>query len=444
MELISRFEVAYSKLPVNVAKLDPLGYPRPKFKTDQEVLGEALSYTLDPVPENLEWAFQNDEIVRAVTVLTTSAVIENLRVNVEAEDPEVKKRVLDVIEKYNRVLNITEFLESVVTNLYIYGNALYYLERGDGGLPYPRLVYWGNVRVEQHPTEKWVRYIYEVETIPEDKIPKTKEEWLKSPPLDFVLPEKKVYTFSEDEVLHFKILSGGKPVGSSPIAPALTYIVYKRLLLYYMTGAVQIYSSPIYVVTVGTLDTLPEEGDVEGWKNYQERIAVWQEILSQIRYHNNIIKRPDTDIKIIQPSGNFLQDYKMAIDIIDKKIFLALVSSSYLVEARGRELATSRTIYQVWREWIDYLRAKIEDLLEDKLYPKVIEALGYDPDEVRVDIMWTEERTFTVDDFVKMVRNLGLPEEEALRLLGFDISEDEIMPTSPEKHLASAETVPEK
>ena len=408
-------------IPLSVDQINPFG--KIPFVAEKSI-AEALKYLVEPTPDSLYWAMENDEVLQAMTILTSSAIHKALNVEVEGENEEIKEKAKKFLEVFHRYLNVSDFIEAVVWNLLTYGNSVFLMDEDVyEGVPVLRLsvLDFRKIKVEQHPYGKWLRYVYTVETYDEGELPGDERGWVEEGVEEkFKRIVEKRYSFGSDKVLHFKILSRGRPVGRSPIAPALTFVVYKKLILYYMVGSIQIYASPIYIAKVGDPERLSDE---EYLRELEDRLEYWAEILSRIRYNNNLAVPPDVEVQIIQPSATLAQNYREAVEILDKKIFLSVFGSPYLVEARGTELATSRTILEVWREFIAYMREKITDVLERDLYPRLLEMWGIPPGEVTVKVKWVEKKTYTVDDFVKMVQKLGLPPEKALEELGYNPEE---------------------
>jgi len=393
------------------------------------MIRQAYKMQVQPTYENLLWCWENEGMIQKVAKLLHETVAGGGYEFVDRKGKELPEGDLrESFEEVYDVFPMGDFLEVSTENLTIFGNQLWVPRfEVDGEFRGLDPIDWTKVKVYRHPVTGFLMFVLEV-TIPVDrdivefspmqtregktvsaKITKTisYDDWKG---LDPQLMEAKTYgqiqaffSLFPDETLFLKIGHRGFPVGKSPMAPIVTSIVRKRLLEFYMGRGAEVWGSPILVGKTGV--GIPAESLVslmrrpEDWSNYQKRITDFADMLVKYRQFGTFSLAGDQELKVEFP-GRGAMDYVRALDYLDKEIAGCLLASTALFEAKGTELATSRTIKNVWDLAVDGTRRRFEDCLNKQFHPMV----------------WEKNRVGKEKGFIRF-RKMEIPEEVLFKIL---------------------------
>jgi len=293
------------------------------------------------------------------------------------------------------VFPLQEYVEVSIENQTIFGNQLWVPKFDESGEEFESLhpIDWTTVKVYRHPITGFQMFVQEV-TLPIDSdLVKvglnnvitgviSEEDWKKLDPRYMASKMSGAIThyfqLFSDQVVYLKIGSRGYPVGVSPMAAVVSTIVRKRLLEFYMTRGAEIWGSPILTLRTGI--GMPPENLLslmrrpDDWANYQKRIKDGADMLVKYRQFGTFSLAGDQELKAEFP-GRGAMDYVRALEYLSREVAGSLLASTALFEARGTELATSRTIKSVWELAVDGSRRRLEGGLR-QLHRMVAEKSG--------------------------------------------------------------------
>lgn len=142
----------------------------------------------------------------------------------------------------------------------------------------------------------------------------------------------------------------------APAASALKYMVYKLWILYFMRKFSEKYWAPLLIGLIG------EPGKFVPRRRDMKAISTkLDEVFKNIHLNSSLTLPGYVRILTVQPnmSGRAGQVYIDVMNMIDKQIMLALMSSMAMREASGNEMATQRGIKEIWEMAIKQVRIDI-------------------------------------------------------------------------------------
>jgi len=376
-----RFDVGSQKVLRAIEKsILPTFFPmkgRRKIK-GSEYVKAARERTVEPTLENLEWCWENDETIQAITKL----IIADIQgAGWFFRGSEEAKNLIERFFTPPQGVNLREFVEITIMNLVVFGNQLWRIRHDNQGrikTIFP--LDWKTIKVYRHPTEGWVTYVQTPPQLP--RLPKVLGKWEAMGPEElessfaFSFESPRPLRFEEDEILHFKIQSRGFAEGTSPIACVLTKVIMKLLLEWVMMRSAEIWGSPILKGKTGVGMTYGDLRDLtmEEKEVLKSRVDDLAEALAKFREFGIFSLPVDQDVEVIFP-GQGLFNYAVPLEYLRKAIVLSLLGSTALFEAKGVELATSRTIKSVWDESVESWRRILKEGIDD-LIRRILESHG--------------------------------------------------------------------
>ncbi len=143
-----------------------------------------------------------------------------------------------------------------------------------------------------------------------------------------------------------------------PIAPVIDMIAHRTWLLWAQKKVGLKFAAPVPTVKVGTPEDFTEDLNTR----LDELVAV-SDYLSDMRFGDGLALDYNMEWVNTQNVSNVGFEFAAVIDSLDKRIALAIGSSMALFEASGAELATSRTIQDMFLRWVAGLKTKLERAL---------------------------------------------------------------------------------
>jgi len=373
----------------------------PIFYVDR-LIKEAEKHLVPNTLENRRWCFDHEVGIRAMTKLIVQTIASASWELEEKEgeppqwvkkDPwefEGDKEAVDAIKEFFEIkFDYEEFLDVSITNLVRDGNQLWKLmilnkKKIEGLFPLP----WENITVYRHPFFPWRTFILGGEgkeiQIPsqyatklEQKEKFTKEDWenLDAQEVENLFkattPLTKPLRYDEDEVVYIALDTRGTEIGESPLVPILTLVCYKKLLEYIACRCSELWSSPILELTTG-LPALPPENP-EDIKELADRVSEGADMLAKYREFGTFSLPFDQKLGVHFPSRG-VPDFTTLLDHLGREIVLAILGSKALFEARGVELATSRTIKSVWDEALDGWRRLFKKITDKQIIRRILDS----------------------------------------------------------------------
>lgn len=389
----------------------------------ERLIKEADRHLIPDTAENRHWCYDKEVGIRAMTKLIVQT-LASANWELKGDPPEwVKedpwefvgdKNAIEVVEKFfDEKFDYEEFIDISITNLVRDGNQLWKLmetnEKGIEGLfPLP----WKHISVYRHPFFPWRTFILggqgkEIQIpsefakkLVEGKYLGTKEEWEKLKATDIesfflaTTPLTKPFRYKEEEVVFLAIDTKGTEIGQSPLVPILTLICYKKLLEWIACRCAELWSSPILDLTTGLPASPPESP--EDIAELNSRVQEGADLLQKYREFGVFSLPFDQKLGVHFPSRG-VPDLTVLLSWLGKEIVLAILGSKALFEARGVELATSRTIKSVWDEALDGWRRLFEKVTNKQIIARILKSNSIKGScEIKFKTrVWTEEEIQT-------------------------------------------------
>jgi len=384
--------------------------PIPKeLKLKEALLKEIKERLVEPTLENLRYAFDVEVSIRAITKFLIHEIIG---AGWEFQgDPLATSKVEDFF-KHKFVLD--DFIDISITNLIRDGNVLWKYIHSNKELVNLIPIAWEYVTIYRHPLKGWKTFIIggsgKELYIPSEfykayKLKKefTLEDWEKIPAkrlesLYVSLTPIEPYRYNENEILHIAIDTRGEEKGHSPLEPILTLIFYKKALEYIACRCYELYSSPILSLKTG-LEKAPPTTDEEV-RELQKRVEEGADMLKEFKEFGIFSFPFDQDLKVHFPSAR-LPDFIPILQFLGAEIILCVLGSRALFEARGVELATSRTIKSVWDEAVDGWRRILKRAI-DEIIIKYLESINV---KARCEIIF-KRREWSVEEIKTRLKAL--------------------------------------
>lgn len=382
------------------------------------------SRLIEPRKESFLWAYRREATVQSAVSLFIDSTLSG---GFDLTGP--NKSVVNKIEEaYNSLGDygtntFEEFIANSIEGLAIFGNHLAYPIFEDNSLVAINSIPWTTVDVVVEPHMGWVKYVQRVPSYKKkDKreFYTTVEDYVKIGGRDEVYIEAdsesefKRVLLHPNRVLHFRLSNFRNPViGRSPLEAVLTTIVYKKLIEYGLFATLERFWSPLFVYS------WEEPPQTEEERARQKEIL--RKLLSKskhIQRHSAVGLPYGLSLDIKQPfEPSKVVDF---LEYLKRDILLGYCVSVNLIEARGVELASSRTLITIFNRVVKYYQMKIAHTLQRRLHPKI--AKGGE----KVEITWRELSIEDKKNLAKALRDLiesgiitteeariewGLPEE---------------------------------
>jgi len=345
----------------------------------EDLIEAANRHLIDPTPENLRWAYKHEVSIQMIAKLIHES-IDGAGWEL-AGDPALCSKFSEQI--YPQI-NMSEWLEITTENLVIHGNQIWvprFQNKSFLGL-FP--LDWDEIAgrdgggVYRHPTLGYMSFIQKTR-VPEE-LPMTREDWEKLgvEELEQLLRIKltKKFIYHEPDVVYIRIGSRGYPTGSSPLEPILHIVAFKKLMEFYMCRGAEIWWNPFMVGKTGDIKKMPSPRRPDEWAAYQKRIEEFADLLAKYRTFGVFSLAADQDLDIRFP-GRGIIDFPRFLQYLKTEIVQCLLGSTALFEARGVELATSRTIKNVWNEALDGWRRLYECALNMQFHQIVKKKMNW-------------------------------------------------------------------
>ncbi|MHC1591797.1 MAG: phage portal protein family protein [Candidatus Helarchaeales archaeon] len=334
---------------------DDLRLNTPEYFYEKAIRNIARNQILD-TPQNREWCFWTEGIAQAFAYIIANTITgTGVRVKCSNE------KALKVIKKFNeRVNSFGQTIEDAITDWVIdnivHGFAAWRIlitDELETNVDISRMNPKTLVLVS-HSRQGWTKYIQYAPV--DDMEPQNKSAFLKSykPSIDpqngTYYPLSNVYQYAHIPIESTVSINLFK---KPPITPALTLIVFKKWIVLFMRKAAEKFWSPTIWAKMGTEENHPLDVEL-----YEERMDEFTKELANWSIFKGIVTPFDVDIKPIELK-NAGVDYVRYLEYLDSQIVQYLLASTGLTEAKGKDLATSRTNNEVFLRTIQAHRHKI-------------------------------------------------------------------------------------
>jgi len=318
---------------------------------------------------NREYCFWISSTAQAFSYITASIIIgDGLRIRCE------NKRAKEIIENFNQEINVNgETIEEYITSTWIdelnharstwriaeskYLDSIIDIQRVD-----PK-----TLKKVKDAKEGWTGY---VQTVGDYQSYRTKKQFYRN--LSKQYRERVMYppTVKDVEIPDEPdVLLRTSFFIEPPIASAIQYIIYKKIILYFMRKYSQKLWTPFLLFLIGDPKT-PHYPDSP--HEMQQAINDMAEIIPEIvSFGGASIPGNVIPIEIGKGSAKESLSFIEYMNFLDKQIITAIFGSKSLMESSGVELATSRTHMEILQFFIKGIRRKYSNRLV-RFYTKAL------------------------------------------------------------------------
>jgi len=353
-----------------IATLNPTDFDIDK---DLKALKKVM---IEPTYRNCEEAFWNDSIATSFTDITSHVII--------GDGPRIRcdknKKVIEIIKAWNRSINVNrKSVEDWIRNTWfdaiVYGRFFWRVDTS---------TYYDNVDIQrldpktieifkdpvmgyrlflQHtPKYKYHRRKGEFyKKAGKEEFTRVRIDWEKDPSI-INYGQSTQYDYIDiripDEPSRMIF---GDFFWRAPIANALHYIVYKRWILWFMRKYSQKHWAPFIILRVGD----PRATNYPTQKHVmQAAINNGKKFIREITNFGGVSLPGEMDIKTLETqTARSSEIYVLYIRELDKQIMYSIFGSMGQREASGNELATSRSLQEIWLRFVKGIRRMYELLL---------------------------------------------------------------------------------
>lgn len=406
-------------------------YQKPVFMPGQRAILATLNptdFTLDkdlkalkkvmiePTYRNCEEAFWNDSISTSFTDITAAVIVgDGPRVRCE------NTKALSIIKKWNRGINVNrktveDWIRETWFDAIVYGRFFYRVDTSS---------YFDNVdiqRLDPKTIEIWkdpmMGYRKFIQHTPQYKYHRSKaefyrragkEEYIRTRIIDEDPGTINYGDSTQQEYIDISIpdelerIIFGDFFWRAPIANALHFIVYKRWILWFMRKYSQKHWAPFVILKIGDPKTpsYPTQKHV-----MQQAINNGKKFIREITNFGGVALPGEMDIKTLETqTARSSEIYVLYIRELDKQIMYSIFGSMGQREASGNELATSRTLQEVWLRFVKAIR-RMYELMLTTFYAYVV--LPYhgitniNPEDIDID--WSPLRFESSEEVMKSIK----------------------------------------
>ncbi|AEH06314.1 phage head morphogenesis protein, SPP1 gp7 family [Methanothermococcus okinawensis] len=366
-----------------------------------------------------------------------------------ADNDTLKEKVQNWINEIgliNTNLHGDSILEKIFIDYLIYGECFAQIRYKNGEVEYIQRIDPTTMEVKKSPFDD--REVYFIQTANYEDL----QGNAKSKTIYFVPSElrNKIKT-NGAEVGKAENIIWFKRNGGSVIDKCIEYVLAKWDIIRRMPTTIMRYSAPFIHGIVGKFDkdgnpmfpTPPADPNDEvakkAYDNFKKQLEQLSEEFENWDERKELFTDPFLELKTIE-AGKAInpQIYETSISILDKQITYALLSSMALIDARGSELATSRTVADylnaVYRGMQTDFTALINFILFRKFGNGVkIKFADINPEDTNQKV----ERLDKQADIIGKLKNCGVKENviiEVMKEFGLNIEFDKSTTTKPAQH----------
>lgn len=309
-----------------------------------------------PTPANLEHCFWNDSVSQSFGVMTPALIVgDGLRIR--AND-----RIKSLIDDFNEEINVEHqtiddyFTHSWIDMMVHHNGSVWridynkdYTTKVDIQRLDPKTLTY-----ERENHNGWAAYI---QNVPNYKHYRSKTSYYRH------LKEDKyeIMNFSNSRKIvipdELDVILKGNFFLKPPVASAMIYMVYKRFILYFMRKYSQTLWTPKMLFGVGDPRTTQYPVDDE---DMQQSIDDLAELIPDLMTTFSAAAIPGniTPYEVGKNSIRGSESFIKYIELLNKEIMMAQFASMGLRESSGTELATSRTLKELYLQFIQGMRRR--------------------------------------------------------------------------------------
>jgi len=356
-----------------------------EYLEDPEIL-KLMYIMINRSKQNKRWLYNNDNALKASGYMLANAVIGATGLETKTNRDDVR----EALSAYFKAINTNKIIQISVKDQICFADSLFWKEYDfEKGLIIPRWIDYLTVRrIKNKYTGdvKWIQATYLDSRMPK----KDGKEWEKYEPyLDYFnnlsseddnpMRDKLVKAhIMEDEALNFNYFP-------SPLIDSIVEVVlWKKWMQYDAKLGGQKYATPLMDVEV----TRPESEDLSSEESAALMAKIAEDLSRMMNFgvlaHGDAIK-----LQSISQQGQVF-NYVQYLEYADKQIHKGVMVSANLLEASGSELATSRTVKDMFNIVITALRKRYINTFTD-LALEYLYFIGMDVDETEFQLIFSED-----------------------------------------------------
>jgi len=336
---------------------------RENYKNLDPELRKLRYVMISPTVDNREYAFWNDSVSQSFSVMT-AALISGDGIKVNCSDSKAKTLIKEFFENINvNGLSIDDYITRTWIDELIHANDFWriaidkdYTCKVDLQRLDPK-----TLTIKRDPKYGWTKLIQKV---PNYKSYKSKRSFYRNAGIND--DYKTTYTAQAREI-HIPdepdVILRNSFFMRPPINAALHYIVYKRFILYFMRKFSQRLWTPLLFFMVGNPTTNYYPVDDE---DMQRRIDDMATLIPDMTTFSAASLQGDVRVEEVgKNSARSSAVFVEYVNMLDKQIMMSQFASMGLRDASGTELATSRTLKEMYLQFISGIRRKYKSSLEN-------------------------------------------------------------------------------
>lgn len=326
-------------------------------------------------PDNREYCYWNSSVSQSFGYMTPALIEgDGLRVNTYG-NTRAKELIKEWFENINvNYQSISDYICHTWIDEMMHGKDFWRVEIGND--------YYANVDIQRLDPKTLTRlrdpkygWTFWVQTVSNYKSYRKKSSFYRNAritdPLLRTNTQRTKYIYIPDEP---DVILRNQFFLRPPISAAKHYIVYKRFILYFMRKYSQRLWSPLLFFLVGDPKTPYYPQDDESMQNRINDIA---EIIPDIVSFSDVAMQGDVRVEEIgKNSARSSAVFVEYINMLDKQIMMSQFASMGLRDASGNELATSRTLKEMYLQFIAGVRRKYKSTFENFLSKCLCKANG--------------------------------------------------------------------
>ncbi|MBW9222116.1 phage head morphogenesis protein [Methanothermococcus sp. SCGC AD-155-C09] len=399
-------------------------------------------------PTFKEMIYRYDATVNLIITTMKNKLFQDYEII--ADNDTLKEKVQEWIKEIgliNTNLHGDSILEKIFIDYLIYGECFAQIRYKNSEVEYIQRIDPTTMEVKKSPFDD--REVYFIQTADyEDLQGNTKSKTIYFVPSDL---RNKIKIPTGAEIGKAENIIWFKRNGGSVIDKCIEYVLAKWDILRRMPTTIIRYSAPFIHGIVGKFDkdgnpmfpTPPADPNDEiakkAYDEFKKQLMKLSKEFENWDEKKELFTDPFIELKTIE-AGNAInpQIYETSISILDKQISYALLSSMALIDARGSELATSRTVADNLNAAYRGMQTDFTALINFILYRKFGEGVRIEFTDInQEDTNKKVERLDKQADIIKKLKECGVKKEIIIDIMkehGLDIEFDKPLTTKPAQH----------
>jgi hypothetical protein len=368
------------------------------FTTDAEIQ-KIQRFTIKDTPEHREWCFWVESECQTFARMLASIIVGS-GIKIMSDN----KKAVEIITKFNNNINLSgqtihDFIENSLIDSLIHGFycwRIYPTKELDTKIDISRVNPKTIVPV-YGVHRSFVKYIQSAYVHTQE--PKTKKSFNSKTYNPNVNYEDKSVSRNPFEMVYIHIPKestiSSVMFQKPPMAAAMTYVVFKRLILYYMRKSAQKYWTPLLIGKYGSEEYLPME--YTNPNALKTKLDDLRDTLLSAQNFNAIAVPNYVEIDALKMQRE-VKDFVAELEYLNGEIVFSLLGSIVLRPRTQQPIRQSQMNENMFYSVIKYLRAKyVSELM--KLYKLV---LKYNKIDAELKLRWSALKEDSNTDVVTM------------------------------------------